>query len=657
MSVIERAKKRAKKASEYWQEIYDAAREDLKFLSDDPHAQWSAADAQKRISKGRPTLTIDQLTQFINQVCNNIRMSTPSINVFPSDQMAQREVAEIYKGMIKDIEQTSSADDAYDYAVSCAVKCGIGFIRVDHDFKDDTSFEQEIQIDRVINPFAVLLDPESIEPNGCDARWALVMDDHISNDAFKARFDGKEPVSFEYDRETEKDDEVRVVEYFEIEEKDVLLGLRPDGVAETVHEAGQYIRTRMVKEKTVKRYLLSGSDVLEEGTFPGKYIPIVPVYGEEAWQGSERKLNSLIRRSKDAQRMFNFWKSTEAELLMRSPKAIAIAPVGTTEDFAEDWKNPEKAAVLRYVAKQAPNGQFLPPPSLNPPPPIPAGIVNASNSAQMDIRSTMGLYNAYLGQQSNETSGIAINARKIEGDRATFHFGDNLIKSITQVGKVIVNMIPVIHDIPKTARIIGDDGETKEVGINGMTTKGQEQTFDLKTGSYSVRVTTGNNLPTMRQEFSTIMQGLLEKNPELLTVFGDVFFKNQDFPGSLAVAERIEKILRPEVREVEGQDPQTAALMQQVQQLQAALQEAQSQEQNKQAELGLKQQEMTMDGQIEMKKLQLQEAELVSQIEIKRKELELAELELAMKMAAQNQTAGVVVQPQPSPGMGNINGA
>lgn len=640
--VVARAKKRRVSASGYWQDIYDKARDDLKFLSDDKYAQWDAADAEARRSRGRPTLTIDQLTQFINQVSNNIRMSTPSINVFPSDGAAQKEIAEIYKGRIKDIEHCSGADDAYDYAVNSAIKCGIGFIRVEHDFKDNYSFEQDIRIKRVINPFSILIDPSSVEPDGSDAMYAIAIDE-MTREAFKARFPGKEVSCFEDDDNSDdKLETVKVAEYFEVKETDVLIGMLPDGRAEEVQEYGQYIRTRIAKKREVLRYWLSGTDVLEETKFPGKFIPIIPVYGEEAWEGSERKLNSLIRRSRDAQRMFNFWKSTEAELLMRSPKAIAIAAVGTTEDFAEDWKNPEKAAVLRYVPKVAANGQFLPPPSLNQPPQIPAGIVNASASAQQDIRSTMGLYNAYLGQQSNETSGVAINARKIEGDRATFHFGDNLIKAITQVGRVVVSMIPVLDDTPKVVRIIGEDGETKEVGINGMIVQGQEQTFDLKRGEYSVRVSTGNDLPTMRQEFSTVMQGLIEKQPDLLTVFGDIFMENQDFPGAKAIAERLEKILRPELRDIEGQDPQTAALMKENQQLKAAIQELQQGD-------ALKQQEMAADNAIEHKKLELQEAELIAEIATKRKELELKEIELTMKLAAQGHTASMVGQPEQSP--------
>lgn len=671
--VVQRGMRLLKSAQEHWGDIYSKAKDDLHFLSDDPHAHWDELDVKARKGKNRPVLQIDQLTQFINQVSNNVRMNTPSINIIPSDQIANSETAEIIKGRIKDIENTSAADDAYDHAVNSAIKCSIGYIRVDHKFKDESSFDQEVLIQRVVNPFAVWIDPESIEPDGSDAMWAAVIDD-MSAKEFKRQFPGKEVKSFEAgceDRDRDGDDfRVKVAEFFEVEIEETEIGLLPTGETVPVQEGVQYRRTRILEKRTVKRYKLSGADVLEETIFPGIYVPIIPVYGEEAWENGERKLNSLIRRSKDAQRMFNFWKSTEAELLMKSPKAIAIAAVGTTEDFSEDWLNPEKAAVLRYKPTMAANGQFLPPPSLNPPPQIPAGIVNASMAAQNDIRSTMGLYNAYLGQQSNENSGVAINARKIEGDRAAFHFGDNLVRSITQVGRVIVSMLPVIDDTPKLVRVIGDDGETKLVGINGMMAEGQQQTFDLTRGSYGVIVTTGNSLPTMRSEAATILQDLVTKAPEMLTVVGDLLFKYQDFPGASAVAARLKKLLRPEILAGEegNADPQVMALQNENQQLKQAIQQLQAEMQSKQAELQMKQQEIALKAQSEASdnaneraknelafmSLKLDEQKIISDINIKEQELALKARELSIKeaeaiIAAQQRTAGAVAQPQHDP--------
>lgn len=671
--VIESALAFYKRAFDHWDEIYTKAKADLKFLSDEPSAQWDSKDYEDRIKKGRPALQFDQLSQFINQVSNNVRMSTPSINVIPSDDAATNDVAKIIKGRIKDIEYQSKADDAYDTGVNSAIKCSIGFIRVDHDYKHPTGFEQELKIKRVVNPFAILLDPDSIEPDGSDAMSAIVIDE-LSEANFEREFPSKEKVSFcaEEDRDAHQSKNiVCIAEYFKIEITSELYGLLPNGEVEPLRKGVEYKQTRPYEKRTVRRYKLSGQDILEETTFPGRYIPIIPVYGEEAWEGGKRKLNSLIRRAKDPQRMFNYWKSTEAELLKRAPKAVAIAPGGVTEPYAEDWKNPDKSYVLRYEAKQGKDGTWLPAPTLNQPPPIPAGIVNASMAAQQDIKSTMGLYNAFVGQTSNETSGIAINARKVEGDRSVYHFGDNLVRSIGQVGNVLVCAIAEIEDTPKLSRIIGDDGNAELVGVNGALAEGQKESFFLSRGQYSIRVMTGSSLPTMKLEAAQMLKELMAENPNIAALVSDLFIKYQDFPGSEAIAKRLEVMLPPEIKAMmnnESQDPQLVSLTQQnqkmhavVQQLQAQLQAAQADKsmsdfeaQTKLIEAQTKQQQAQFDQAIQIEELKFEREKFAAEQLNKQKEFELKERDLDQKQFGQEaalvrQAAAIPGQPLTAP--------
>lgn len=662
-SVLDRAKRNASHAKEMWNEVYNKAREDLRFLSDDPSAQWDTQDYETRTNRKKPVLTVDQLMQYVNTVTNNIRMNTPSINVIPNDQDADEVLAEIFKGRIKDIEHQSKADDAYDTAVHSAIKCSIGFIRIDHQYKDDASFEQEIVIKRVVNPFSYLLDPNSIEADGSDAEWAVVIDE-LTEEQFAQQYPGEQPISFDLDfgRTTsgnKQQNTINIIEYFEIEREYKTVGMTETGDIEEVMEGKTYRRTRKLEKRIVHRYKMSGEKILEATTFPGKYIPIVPVYGEEAWEAGQRKLNSLIRRAKDAQRMFNYWKTMEAELLIRAPKATAIAPVGTTEDFADDWINPEKAAVLRYTAKQAPNGQFLPAPQLTPPPQVPVAISQASIQSQNDIKTTLGLYNAYVGDKSNETSGVAINARKIQGDAAVYHFGDNLVRSIAQCGRILVSMIPVIDSEPKLVRVIGEEGDTKLVGVNGAIAEGQQQTFDLSRGQYSVRVTTGGSTPTMRQEAALLFKDIVTAQPDMMAVVGDLMFKYQDFPGAQAVSERLKAILRPEIKAATegGENPEMQQMQAQNQQLMQAIQQLQAEMQSKQAELEIKQQEIAIKAQgeqagnqLEVARMQLDEARLIGELKIKEQEIALKAKELELKEAEMianqaNRMAGVVAQP------------
>jgi hypothetical protein len=613
VDIIAQAKDFKKKCEDHWSSIYQAGIDDLHFLSDDPSAQWDEKDYNARKRKNRPILTIDQTTQFVNQVSNDIRMNTPTINVIPHSGGADVLTAEIYQGLIRDIEQSSNADAAYDHSVNCAIRSSIGFIRVNHRIKDVQTGQQELYIERVTNQFSVYLDPESTEPDGSDAQYAIAYDT-ISKDSFEKKYKGFNPVSFDDGRDEEY---ICVAEYFYIEE-----------------EEGQ---------KTVRRYLLSGEDILEETTFPGQYIPIIPVYGEESWVNGERKLHSLIRKAKDPQRRYNYLASMEAEMLMKAPKAAIIAVGGTTENYADDYKNPDDAIVLRYDQMDS-KGNPAPAPQLNYGPQIPSGIVNSMQMAAQDIKATMGLYNAFLGQGSNETSGVAIQQRKMEGDRAVYHFGDNLVRSIGQVGRVLVSAIPYIYVQPRIERVVSGEEETELIGLNGALADGQTESIYLDNGQYSVRVTTGASFATMREEAANFFQQVIQSQPQLIEIAGDLLFKYMDFPGAQALSERMKRLIPPNILEDE-ENPQVAALAQENEQLKALMAQLQQELQSKQAEQQLKLTETQMRLQteqikadLEQQKIQLQKVDGMrdgvirqQEMEIKQKEIELKQAEIDLK--------------------------
>ncbi|MCF0075448.1 hypothetical protein LZD49_33525 [Dyadobacter sp. CY261] len=632
LEFITKVRNDVKADQDYWSRIYDRAKEDLDFLSDDPYAQWDRKDYENRIGSNRPALTIDQLGQFIHQVANDIRMNTPSIRVIPGDD-GDVETAEIIQGLIRNIEYASNADDAYDTASLNAIKSSIGFIRVDHGYVDEKSFDQELRIKRVVNPLSCWIDSNSIECDGRDAMRGSIVE-QISVREFKSKYPGKEPVSFDEPKNGKNikdDDLVTICEYFVIEENERTIAYDEQGNVFDFVEGMPYAMTRVVKDRTVHRYKLSGADVLDKTVFPGKYIPLIPVYGEEAWNNGERNLFSLIRKSKSAQRMFNLWKSIETEVLMKQPIAPFAAAEGQVDDYRDDWLNPSKAAVLRYKSTDARGNPIAPPQRLMPPS-IPAGVINAARESVDDIKATMGIYNASLGMRSNEQSGKAIQARQQEGDVATYHFADNLVRSITHVGRVIVAAIPEIYDASRLIRIIGEEDEPKIVGVNGQVAQDQKRLYDITQGTYDVKVVTGAAYTTKRQEAAEFFTNIVTRQPELMAVMGDLLFKNMDFAGAPAMANRMKKVvdpkfLDPQDREEVQQDVVDPEKEQMKQLIQAGQQELASLQQ----QLADKTTEMQLKAQTEAQKQQFEREKMMLEYQVKTKELQIKEAELHLK--------------------------
>lgn len=638
--IIARAQKQAGRAKDAWSRIYEAAKDDLRFLSDEPGSQWDEREYRERTGTGRPVIDLDMCSQFVHQVENDIRMNTPTIKCIPHGGGADIETAEMLDGLIKDIEYQSSADEAYDTAASSAVRCGIGFIRVDHEYVDDEGFDQQLCIKRVVNPFAVLIDPFATEIDGSDARYGFVFDTMSVSD-FKEAYPGKEPCSFWDDGGSQRiradEEEVVIAEQFIIEEEERELSA-PEVGASTEEK-----RTRRVKSRKVRRYKMSGKDMLADTVFPGRYVPLVPVYGEEAWNDGQRNLLSLIRKAKSAAYMGNLWASLETEVLMKQPLAPVTAYTGQVENYAQDWLDPSKSGVLRHDPVMDEAGRPLPPPQRMAPPTYPAAFAQARAGMIEAIKGTTGMYNASLGQRSNETSGVAIERRKIEGDVATYHFADNLTKSITHVGRILVSAIPEIYDTPRILRTFTPEEEPAMVGVNGMRVPEQERDYDLTKARFTVRVVTGPSFTTQRQEATAVLGELMARRPELAQMAGDLLFKNMDFPGAQAVAERFKKLLPPQLREEDAEkapDPEKLQMQQVIQEGQQLLAQLQQENQalkqqvgNKQADLQLKAQSEQIDAQLEAAKLRLEETKAQNEARFKAAELALKDRELALREA------------------------
>lgn len=662
---VKEAKELFQKAKTYWGEIYDALREDVRFSIGLDHY----TDAEKK-RYGDDCMIVPVLPQFIHQVVNDMRQNTPSINVLPGEgNDADAETAKIFKGLIRNIEYKSNADEVYDTASEYSVRGGLGFALVDHDYIDESSFLQELKLRRVHNPLSIYLDPSYVQCDGSDAEYGFILD-KINKKDFERKYPGKLFMSFDADKEAKGDEQITIAELFLKTYSKSEVALLDNGEVVPYGEKIQAVSKREIRKVTIKRIKYSGDDVLEETTFPGKYIPIIPFHGEEVWDDGKRNLLSLIRLAKDAQRRVNKWAMKESQILDMAPIAPVQAPFGSIEDFKKEWDSPDDTMVMRYRQTDA-AGNLLNKPERLPPPPVPTGIINAMQGAKENVKEALGMYNASIGQKSNAISGVAYDAQKLEADVATLHFPDNRNRSITQIGRILVCAIPEVYDTPRVIQIIGEEETPQTVAINGETpVPGQEQEYDLRKGRYQVRVVTGASYTTKRQEAATLLGDILAKQPDAFKIFGDLYFKNLDVAGADAIASRVRKIIPKELTAEEdakenGQeapDPEKMQMAQiieqlqmQMQQLAAELESKQGDQQLKAGELQIKQQELQIkEAELQLKATQSQQPQSTAlEVEkqafdqqVKERELALKEAEFQLKvMQAQQQPAEQEAKP------------
>jgi hypothetical protein len=529
--------------------------------------QWPQYAKESR-GKDRPMLTINRMPSFIRQVVNDARQNKPSIKVHPADSDADPETAEIYNGLIRNIEYSSSADVAYDTAAENSVSGGFGYWRIGLDYTHDDTFDLDITINRVADPLLVYGDPASTAADSADWNTAFVTE-RMHTKAFERQYKDAEKVNWEDDygklgEAWYADNMVMVAEWWSREEVERELLLMSNGEvldAEGYADCKEYLdamgvavaQTRQAKTWKVTQRIMTGAEVLEENEWPGKFIPIVPVYGDEVWIEGKRHLRSLIRDAKDPQRMFNFWRTASTELVALAPKAPFIGAKGSFKTDAAKWQtaNTQNWSYLEYDVVQG--GQ---PPQRQPFTGVPAGALQEALNASDDMKSIMGIYDASLGARSNETSGRAIMARQREGDVSTFHFLDNLQRAIRHTGRIIIDLIPHVYSKERIVRVLGEDGTpsqvplgqpvpvTDEDGKPMMDESGQAKTrvFDLTVGKYDLTVTTGPSFTTRREEAAAQMTEMIRAFPAAASVVGPHLAKNLDWPGADEIAKDLEKL-------------------------------------------------------------------------------------------------------------------
>ena len=588
----------------------DSELDDLRFYAGSPDNQWqwpndvlqTRGSSQGPVVSARPCLTINKLPQHVKQITNEQRMNRPTIKVLPVDDKSDIEMADVFNGVIRHIEYTSDADVAYDTACENQVTHGEGYLRILTEYCDDTSFDQEIKIGRIRNSFSVYMDPMIQDPAGADARWCFITDD-MTKDEYERAYPKASPISTLTARgigdssinQWISETTVRVAEYFYIECEKATLNLYPGNqtaLTGTPEDSllramfGKPLRSRQSDRERVKWCKTNGYEILEESEWAGSFIPVVRVVGNEFEVDGQLYVSGLVRNAKDAQRMYNYWCSQEAEMLALAPKAPFIGYGGQFEGYEQQWKtaNTQNWPYLE-VNPDVTDGQgaVLPLPQRAQPPMASSGLLQAKAGASEDIKSTTGQYNASLGMTSNERSGKAILARQRESDVGTYHYADNLARAVRHIGRQLVDLIPKIYDTARVARILGEDGEPSTVKMNpdqeepvkkimGPGGVVVDKIYNPRVGKYDVRVITGPGYATKRQEALESMAQLLQGNPQLWQVAGDLFVKNMDWPGAQDLAKRLQKMLDPKVMADED-NPALVAANQQMEAMNAEMQQ------------------------------------------------------------------------------------
>lgn len=668
--IITEARERFEYAKEQWGEIYKSVREDLEFSDPTNPKQWPeqvVLERQNATGGPRPCYVFDQTGQFVRQVVNTARRNKPAMKFLPVDNESDPELAEVLQGLARQTEYESRADVAYIWALESATRGGLGYFRAitEPDTYSGVKDKVCVKILRVHNFEAVYPDPDFVEPDGSDMRWGFVVED-MPKATFKKKWPKAKVSDFDEGWATEKT--VRIAEYFRIVETSAnVLTVNGQEMGEDEYweasKAGTVdpaIRPEasLKKSRRVEWYKISGEEILEKTEFPGEYVPIFPVFGNESWIEDKRHLGGCVRTAKDAQIAYNYERNSEIEAVAIGPKAPWIAPVEAIEGHEAKWRmaNTGNQAYLPWNSIDE-SGNPIQKPERVTPAGIAAGWTQLSERSKADIQAALGMYQASIGNNPNEQSGRAVLALQDKADIGTFHYVDNLALSISHLGRVLTQVWPVILDAEQIVRIIGEDDEPDFVAVDPnqpqgyakrMTPMGEQVVINPGAGRFDVRCVVGPAFSTRQTEAAAELSELVNGNPQMMAILGDVWVKMRNFPEADKIGKRLKALLPPQVKAMEDAEENEQQPMppEAITALQAAAQEIQAlQQQLQEAQSGLAGKQIDAQSKIEAARINAESQERIAAMQAQQRQQQ-AEMTAVLQAMAKH-TESIATKPEP----------
>ncbi len=559
------------------------AMEDLKFINV-PGAQW---EENMKTERGkRPCYEFNKVRISAKRIINDMRANRPSAKI-RAVEGGDKETAETYEGLVRNIESMSDIDTITDTAAEFQVSAGMGAWRIDTDYASDKSFYQDITISGIENPFCLWCDPAAKDPMKRDAEdWLLT--EKISKDEYKASYPDADIVEFEtndFDEdndEWEDENEVRIGEYHWKEPVEREIWLLQDGkVVEADSEGAQLIEEQnpeQIKERKkvdshrIMSAIVSGNAVLEGPTeLAGRKHRFIMVFGEYIVIDGKAYWYGIGRYAKDAQRSYNVSRTAITETIAMAPQAKWWATVDQAKGLSKtQWTDAHKKNFPFLLYNHDPKAPGAP--TRMGGADIPIALIQESQIASEEINMVTGIFAADVGSPNQANSGRQEIARQQQGQVATFNYRDNMSKGRQRCVEILIDLIPYIYDVERDLRVLGSDGKEDYVKVNTvrMDEDGKPvKVNDLTVGRYDVTVTTGPSFSTQRQEAAEIYQQITQGDPEMKRIIGDLIFKAMDLPFSEDIAERLQVMLPPQIQQMLNKEtnvpPEVQGMMQQAQ--------------------------------------------------------------------------------------------
>jgi len=520
----------------------DQANEDMRFVNV-TGGMWEGF-LTNDFDDERVKLEFDIVSNYLQRFLGEWDQNRMGVEFKPDDSNTSDDDAELLNGIYRADFRNFSGRMSTDLAVDEASTCGVGALKLAAFFEDDENEENDNQrvgwrpIHNAYN--TVIWDQAAQRIDKRDARWCTELKP-FTKDAFKAAYPDKDPVSA-YTPDTHNNrsiddrtpdfvyvatryEAVRKKEtvfiYNNLQTSEVEIYTKEDHkLIEDELKADEFrtfVRERKIMRRSVEKTIFSGEDILvDTKRIAGKWIPIVPFYAYRMYVDGVEWYRGLVRKLKDAARLFNMQVSQLAENAASSGQEVPIffRNQMLNEEIKNLWADKNNKPYLLVDQAVDSEGNTLA-----------AGPIAYSKPPQLDgsTAALLGIVPSYIQDVTGtipqeasdpDASGKAIREMRKLVNLNTASVLANFAESITWMGEVYQAMAAEVYTTQRILRTVGKDGQEGEKQlfktILDSETGKLVESNTLKGKKFRAYSDTGPQYETMREQTVEDLKGMLE---------------------------------------------------------------------------------------------------------------------------------------------------
>lgn len=559
----------------FFAENLTAGQQDREFLF---RSQWDTREKKINEELGKAQLTFNKLYDYYRKAIAQQRKNTVNIVLRANDsaKSVDQSTIDLHAGLLRSVAYGTKSNLAYQTAFATALHSSFGALRVDYDYVNGKSFEQEIKIIGYEDPERCFWDPKARNPTKDDGDYCGVYTTY-SRAYFEKLYpnvdiSGIRPMQSwgtkYFSWGTNKT--VTVVELYQKEYyeeriyqlangevlnrselnqlREMLAEAEAEGISDDIlgrlRSESEVVDKRTATNYRIKKYLLTQKEIIGKPVdWPSKYFPIVYVDGDSYWDSDKQYTQTLIRHARDAQRFLNYCAIEIATALKNSRKETFLVTARHTEGYEDIWRAPEKqhSGLLYNYDPEAGPPIKVPPTELSP------SLLQQYQRAELDLQSILGVYEAARGAASNERTGVAINRRSKNAQDGLYVFFDNLNTAVEQIGRVCLDLLPIVYDTERPVMVTMPDGQSKSVVVNQYDPI--TETFHNKIEGYEwqLEVSAGSSFDVQRMESLEQLITVTQVNPQVFPLVADKIAENLDLRNTPQLVERFRNLVPKDI--------------------------------------------------------------------------------------------------------------